>query len=332
MNKKTVIASLNEIANELDNTGFYSEANRVTQMMIKLSQAEMPESDLPEDAEAQQGGFFDQAQKFTQKIFGAPKYPGTPQQKANFERDFPGKWGSFRYGPLTPAQKTLMSQPGEHLGVRFLDPKLYGEEVAFWFTITRFFSGVTDKGWLDILNTFMDDRKLRYYLSKPDSEHTKHESVQGGMNPKNAMKDLLVSIRLPSSDEPKVVADWIKNSPAKRYFIIGTDDGGAISFEQDLAHFSGLSFNKRSIIGAMEYMITTEYGAYGSTASSGQPTPKNTERFSRNIKVLRPIADELINNPEVIAVKNKLQEILYGAKLKAEKNPLSKLPFRLPKL
>ena len=38
MNKKTVIASLNEIANELDNTGFYSEANRVTQVMIKISQ------------------------------------------------------------------------------------------------------------------------------------------------------------------------------------------------------------------------------------------------------------------------------------------------------
>ena len=39
MNKKTVIASLNQIANELDNTGLYSEASTVTEIMVKLSQS-----------------------------------------------------------------------------------------------------------------------------------------------------------------------------------------------------------------------------------------------------------------------------------------------------
>jgi hypothetical protein len=38
MNKKTVIASLNEIANELENTGLYKEAIEITDVMVKLSQ------------------------------------------------------------------------------------------------------------------------------------------------------------------------------------------------------------------------------------------------------------------------------------------------------
>jgi hypothetical protein len=332
MNKKTVIASLNNIANELDNYGLYSDANRVTQVMIKLSQAEMPENELPEDAEAQQDGFFDKAQKFTQKIFGAPKYPGTPQQKANFERDFPGTWGSFKVAPLTPAQKALMAEASsEHLGVRFLDPKKYGEDVAFWKTITNRFTGETDKGWLKILKTFTDENRLRYYLSKPDGQYSKHEAVPGGMNPKNAMKAVLTSIRLPSSDDPKVVLDWIQNSPATKYFSIGTADGGKISYEQDLAKFTQLKLDARTIRYQMIYMIQFEYAPYASTDSSGKPTPKETQKFDRSLEVIAPIAKELMNDPEVVAVKNKLQEILYSAKLKAEKNPLSKLPFRLPK-
>ena len=55
MNKKIIVASLSEIANELDNNGHYKEANTVTKVMSRIAQ-EMPESELPEDAEAQQGG------------------------------------------------------------------------------------------------------------------------------------------------------------------------------------------------------------------------------------------------------------------------------------
>jgi hypothetical protein len=38
MNKRQIIASLNKIANELDGNGLYSEANEVTEVMMKLSQ------------------------------------------------------------------------------------------------------------------------------------------------------------------------------------------------------------------------------------------------------------------------------------------------------
>lgn len=38
MNKKTIVASLNEIANELDSLGSFAEANEVTKIMVKVSQ------------------------------------------------------------------------------------------------------------------------------------------------------------------------------------------------------------------------------------------------------------------------------------------------------
>ena len=42
MNKKQVVASLNKIANELDNNGLYQEANVVTNVMVKISQSNVP--------------------------------------------------------------------------------------------------------------------------------------------------------------------------------------------------------------------------------------------------------------------------------------------------
>ena len=39
MNKRTVIANLNKIANELDNSGMFNEANEITNVMKKLAQA-----------------------------------------------------------------------------------------------------------------------------------------------------------------------------------------------------------------------------------------------------------------------------------------------------
>ena len=86
MNKKIIVASLSEIANELDNNGHYKEANTVTKVMSRIAQ-EMPEGELPEDAEAQQGGLEGFFNSVGDRLFGAPKYPGTPQQKANFMND-----------------------------------------------------------------------------------------------------------------------------------------------------------------------------------------------------------------------------------------------------
>jgi hypothetical protein len=48
MNKRQIIASLNKIANELDNTGLYQEANSLTEVMNKIAQAP---SDFESDIE-----------------------------------------------------------------------------------------------------------------------------------------------------------------------------------------------------------------------------------------------------------------------------------------
>ena len=40
MNKKQIIASLNNIANELDNSNFYLEASTITKVMVKLAEEE----------------------------------------------------------------------------------------------------------------------------------------------------------------------------------------------------------------------------------------------------------------------------------------------------
>ena len=47
MNKRQIIASLNKIANELDNTGSYNEAHTLTKIMSKIAQM----SDTPTDLE-----------------------------------------------------------------------------------------------------------------------------------------------------------------------------------------------------------------------------------------------------------------------------------------
>ncbi len=43
MNKRTIIASLNQIANELDNNGLFAEANTVTKVMSRLAMDENDE-------------------------------------------------------------------------------------------------------------------------------------------------------------------------------------------------------------------------------------------------------------------------------------------------
>jgi hypothetical protein len=42
MNRKTIVASLGELANELDLSGLHNEANEITEIMVKVSQADQP--------------------------------------------------------------------------------------------------------------------------------------------------------------------------------------------------------------------------------------------------------------------------------------------------
>jgi hypothetical protein len=60
MNKRQIITSLSNIANNLDNTGLYRDANRVTQIMVKMSKGmdytyeEMVENDKRRKEEYEQ--------------------------------------------------------------------------------------------------------------------------------------------------------------------------------------------------------------------------------------------------------------------------------------
>ena len=46
MNRKTIVASLNKIANELDNNGLFNEANTVTKVMSKIAMDENDEYNM----------------------------------------------------------------------------------------------------------------------------------------------------------------------------------------------------------------------------------------------------------------------------------------------
>ena len=49
MNKRQIIASLNNIANSLDNSGLFKEANTITKVMIKLAQEEKMKTKYSDD-------------------------------------------------------------------------------------------------------------------------------------------------------------------------------------------------------------------------------------------------------------------------------------------
>jgi hypothetical protein len=49
MNKRTVMASLNKIANELDNNGLHNEADTVTKVMSRLAYDDFDERDYMND-------------------------------------------------------------------------------------------------------------------------------------------------------------------------------------------------------------------------------------------------------------------------------------------
>ena len=86
MNKRTVIANLNKIANELDNSGMFNEATEITNVMKRLSQftpkqtqpqAIPVSNDLSARAQAGQMGDAQAAQDFIEKNRLNPKLKTT---------------------------------------------------------------------------------------------------------------------------------------------------------------------------------------------------------------------------------------------------------------
>jgi hypothetical protein len=67
MNKKQILASLNKIANELDNSGLYKEATSITAVMKKIAQEDIP-TDLNQDFSRKQESYGNQGRNIVREI------------------------------------------------------------------------------------------------------------------------------------------------------------------------------------------------------------------------------------------------------------------------
>ena len=76
MNKRQILASLNKIANELDSTGLYKEANSITNIMKKLAADFDPNYDMGVDGP-------ELSDKFDREISNTPSYIGNEQRLYN---------------------------------------------------------------------------------------------------------------------------------------------------------------------------------------------------------------------------------------------------------
>lgn len=76
MNKRQIVASLNKIANELDNNKLYAEANTITQIMVKLAAEYDPNIDMGVDDP-------ELVDKFNRGISDTPSYIGNEQKLYN---------------------------------------------------------------------------------------------------------------------------------------------------------------------------------------------------------------------------------------------------------
>lgn len=85
MNKRTIVASLSAIANELDNSGHYEEANEITDVMVRLSQFE---SIFLGGLGAQKGAELMKGKDFPYNPSGGPSFPKNPYAK---DSGFPDK-------------------------------------------------------------------------------------------------------------------------------------------------------------------------------------------------------------------------------------------------
>ena len=120
MNKRTIVASLNAIANELDNSGHYEEANEITDVMVRLSQFE---SIFLGGLGAQKGAEFMKGKSFPYNPSGGPSFPKNPYakdsgfpdkepEKRNIEIPF-NPSGGMIYPPRDGGKKTTPNVPSD---------------------------------------------------------------------------------------------------------------------------------------------------------------------------------------------------------------------------
>ena len=70
MNKRQILASLNNIANTLDNSGFNKEADTIAEVMKKLAYYGQEQTDLNQDYSRQKEDFGNQGRNTVREIMG----------------------------------------------------------------------------------------------------------------------------------------------------------------------------------------------------------------------------------------------------------------------
>ena len=330
MNKRQVISSLSEIANELDNLGIYKQANIVTNVMMRVAQQE-----------GLQGFFNSVSDMFT----GGPKYPGTPQQKANFMNDElldpATRDRILRVAkPLTPAQKKLMSlAPIEVMGVYFPKADKYGENIGFYKSVMM----NQDKKYI---GQFFDDKALFYQLSKPtvkfpESTYGIQDAVEGGQNPYPAIKTYILSNPLPKAN-PQALVYWFQNSKLiskennRPLFIYRTTDGRAIKQDTDLRFIESVEINRDAIVRASQILARQDpvkyrapdydydnpkSGSYKSNTGEIMPAlrshkPLQTYNTKANYK---DNITKFLTDPDIIQYMTDLNTIILSVKAQINK-------------
>ena len=88
MNKKQILASLNKIANELDNTGLYTEATSITGVMKKIAVINYikEQTDLTQDFSRKEESYGNQGRNTVREIMGivADKLRDNPEARKKF--------------------------------------------------------------------------------------------------------------------------------------------------------------------------------------------------------------------------------------------------------
>lgn len=330
MNKRQIVASLSKIANELDNDGHFTEANTVTEVMSRIAQQE-----------GLQGFFNSVSDMFT----GGPKYPGTPEQKANFMNDElldpATRDRILRVAkPLTPAQKKLMSlAPIEVMGVYFPKADKYGENIGFYKSVMM----NQDKKYI---GQFFDDKALFYQLSKPtvkfpESTYGIQDAVEGGQNPYPAIKTYILSNPLPKAN-PQALVYWFQNSKLiskennRPLFIYRTTDGRAIKQDTDLRFIESVEINRDAIVRASQILARQDpvkyrapdydydnpkSGSYKSNTGEIMPAlrshkPLQTYNTKANYK---DNITKFLTDPDIIQYMTDLNTIILSVKAQINK-------------
>jgi hypothetical protein len=160
MNKKTIIASLNKIANELDNNGLYKEANEITNVMMKVSQAQ---SGVIQDWAPGGGGSY--------KDLSIPEQRGQIDKILVKARELSNK--SLQFQTPAPGKYKSKSMGWDYIKdqEKRLDPEVYNDLFNEWKNIAQEIAGRKETKKPYKYTDPTGDDALNYYVNQAMAQH-----------------------------------------------------------------------------------------------------------------------------------------------------------------